>query len=734
PAPAVAPGARRPDPRPAPPADREFSGVLSLHRDGFGFVTPDPTLPPAGDIFIPPRATAGAMHGDRVRVAMAPPAHDGRTSGRVVAIERRAQQTLVGTFHCTPSGNYVAPIDDRLRYRILIPPGAEQPGLAATPPDNAGGPDRVLDPAVHRTSAAAGAQALDGQVVEIELTRFPTETSAGRGRVLEILGRRDDFGVDVEIIIRKHHLPHRFPPAVLAEAAAIPAPLPAAEVARRRDFRHLPIVTIDGESARDFDDAVHVAPLPEGGFELQVHIADVDHYVPPGSALDEEARLRGTSVYFPDRAVPMLPQELSTGLCSLRPHEDRLVVSCLMRISPRGEVVGHELALGVIRSAARMTYTEVNAVIEGDAAARARHAPLVEGFEHMAALQAVLYAERQRRGAIDFDLPEPEIAFDEFGLMRSIVKSERNIAHRLIEEFMLAAAGAVARHLRDAGQAAVYRIHEQPELKKVAEFEDIAAGFGYSLGVGPLPIQTIRFRARPGAGRAPRPVETPQEGKFRISPRHYQQLAARVAGKPEERMLSYLMLRSLKQARYSAKNVGHFALATDCYTHFTSPIRRYPDLVVHRIVKALLAGEQAASGARGQAALGPALPNALRSDSGLEPIARHASEAERRAADAERELMAWKKVRYMEQRLGEVFPALILRVTRDGLQVELGDLFIEGWVPADALRGDDYRFRSTTMEWVGERRRRRLRLGMRVEVQAERIDPVRQEVLFGILE
>lgn len=682
----------------------DLQGRISLHRDGFGFVTPEaPLRDIAGDIFIPPPATGGAMQGDTVAVQLVRrkpgPGTESRAEGRVVAILHRAQATLVGIFHQSPRGNYVQPFDDRVRERILIPPGAERPQPAA-------GPHRVLgETALHAPQVAS----LDGMAVEVRLTRFAGEGAAARGQVIEVLGRREDFGVDVEIVIRKHHLAHRFPDAVLHQAAAINPEIPREELARRRDFRDLPIVTIDGESARDFDDAVLVRRRDNGNFELQVHIADVAYYVKPGTPIDLEARQRGTSVYFPDRAVPMLPKELSTDLCSLRPAVDRLVMSCLMEINPEGEVLGHDLVAGVIHSAARMTYTQVNAVLQGEAAARREFANLAAGFERMAELQGILYARRQRRGSIDFDLPEPEIEFDEQGMMRSIVKSERNLAHRLIEEFMLAAAETVARHLRAAGLASVYRIHEQPDLKKVAEFEELAATFGYSLGTGPLPIQRVRLRGQV--------VEVPQKGKFKISPRNYQKLAAQVAGKPEERMLSFLMLRSLKQARYSSQNQGHFALATDCYTHFTSPIRRYPDLMVHRILKAHLAGEPP--------------PPELQSEEAMEPLCRVASERERGADEAERELMDWKKVRFMESRLGDVFPALIIHVTRLGFYLELEDMFIEGFVPASSLDDDLYRFRDASHEWVGERRKRRYRLGDRLEVQLDRIDPVRQQIHFA---
>ena len=347
---------------------------------------------------------------------------------------------------------------------------------------------------------------LENVVVDVEITDWPTATQNPRGRVVEILGYEDDFGADVEIMIRKHHLPHRFPPAVLAEAQDAEPIIPASEAHKRRDFRALPIVTIDGETARDFDDAVIVQHLENGNFELQVHIADVAHYVTPDSALDQEARLRGTSVYFPDRAVPMLPLELSTDICSLRPQVDRLVMSCVMEIDHQGEILGYELSEGIIRSAERMTYTDVNLVLEGDAGARERYSQLVAGFERMRDLALILNRKRERRGSIDFDLPEPVIEFDEFGLMKSITRSERNIAHRLIEEFMLSANECVASYLENKRIASLYRIHEKPDAKRVYDFEVIAATFGYSLGVGPLPIQRVQLktdrRANYGDGQA----------------------------------------------------------------------------------------------------------------------------------------------------------------------------------------------------------------------------------------
>src|SRR6266851_3781164 len=535
-------------------------GRLTMHRDGFGFVIPDSSsLSPhlksllSGDIFIPPHLIGNAMHGDRVLVDIAAIRPDGRAEGRIVRPVVRAHPTVVGTFHYGSRHNYVTPIDSKITQEIVIPPGAEIP---ANGPETGSGVSSVgdsnLEPqraqrkkrSVDRVLGDEAARPtdwddLEGVAVDVEITDWPSPTQNPRGRLIEILGHPDDFGVDVEITIRKFHLPHHFPAATLEEAQDIPAIIPAKELHRRRDFRALPIVTIDGETARDFDDAVTVRTLPNRNFELQVHIADVAQYVTPGSALDQEARLRGTSVYFPDRAVPMLPLELSTDICSLRPQVERLVLSCIMEMDHHGEIVGYELCEGVIRSAERMTYTAVNAVIEGDAATSQRYAPLVPEFERMRDLAMTLNRKRKRRGSIDFDLPEPVIEFDEHGLMKSITRSERNIAHRLIEEFMLAANECVAQYLESKRIASLYRVHEKPDAKRVYDFEVIAATFGYSLGVGALPIHRVQpksdRRAARGTGKRTRDIEIPKE--VHITPRMYQKLTEKIAGKPEERIL-----------------------------------------------------------------------------------------------------------------------------------------------------------------------------------------------------
>ena len=747
-------------------------GKLSMHRDGYGFVTPDAaTLDPhlkallAGDIFIPPSAVDSAMHGDRVLVEVGTIRPDGRAEGRIVRPVVRAHSTVVGIFHYGNRGNYVSPIDQKISQEIVIPPGMEVPGRAGISP---GAPresrprksvDRVLG---NEAARRAEWDDLESVVVDVEITDWPSATQNPRGRVVEILGYEDDFGVDVEVVIRKFHLPHRFPPEVLDQAQSIEPIIPAPETHKRRDFRNLPIVTIDGETARDFDDAVTVRQTADGNYELQVHIADVAHYVTPSSALDQEARLRGTSVYFPDRAVPMLPLELSTDVCSLRPHLDRLVLSCVMKIDHRGEILGYELSEGIIRSAERMTYTDVNAVLEGDATTRERYSNLVPTFEMMRDLALILNRKRERRGSIDFDLPEPVIEFDEFGMMKSITRSERNMAHRLIEEFMLSANECVAGYLESKRVASIYRIHEKPDAKRVYDFEVIAAAFGYSLGVGALPIQRVQFKSERretrGTGKRPREIEIPKE--VHITPRMYQKLTEKIAGKPEERILSYLMLRSLKQARYSEVNLGHFALAAPTYTHFTSPIRRYPDLIVHRILKEVLRNSpndhvadhvaRAPSPAKDAASDTPS-PWSKRRDhvahrESLEPvtgpipleelheIAEESSRAERRADEAERDLMEWKKVKFMEKRVGEDFDGLITSVTKFGFFVELTDLFIEGLVPLDSLTDDRYTFHESTREIIGQRNRKIYSLGERIRVLVDRIDPVEKKIQFAVFE
>ena len=736
------------------------SGRIVAHRDGYAFLVPDSPMPRVeGDLFIGRDGLGDAMHGDRVLARIERRRADGRAEGRVVQIVAREHPTIVGLFRYGPHGNVVLPYDVRILHEVVIPPGAElTPELRqkAGETGSGGGP---------AANSRTRYPELDGAVVNVELTRFPKGGLAPAGRVIEILGRPGEIGVDVEIIIRKHHLPNVFPDQVQQEARATQAQVAESDLSGRRDFRHLPIVTIDGETARDFDDAVHVTALPNGHYELQVHIADVAHYVARGSGLDREARLRGTSVYFPNRAVPMLPEELSNGICSLNPKVDRLVMSVLMELDGAAKLLRAEFFQGVIRSAERMTYTNVNKVIEGDAEMTQRYAPLLSEFQRMKELALLLNKRRGARGSIDFDLPEAVIEFDDQGRMLSIARSERNIAHRLIEEFMLAANEAVAEYLEKRGVASLHRVHEKPDPKKVLEFEELAHAFGYSLGVEDLAERRITVRhgrARPqaregrggGGGRGrmrPMSVTMPAAEEVDIRPQHYQRLTEKIAGKPEERILSYLMLRSLKQARYAVDVLGHFALATKEYTHFTSPIRRYPDLIVHRALKWALENpdvaplrahvENVRTGKEETVAvLGPYRRVEL------QDIAAESSEAERRADAAERELMEWKTAQFMESHLGEEYSALIISVQKFGFFVELVEIFVEGLVSIDRLEeltGQRCAYHDRDHSIVcepyrGSRRgggaRRTFRLGDRVRVRAERIDPFRHRVEFSLLE
>src|SRR5664279_601067 len=792
-----------------------LAGRLTMHRDGYRQVIPNAGQRStfSGDIYINPQAVGSAMHGDQVLVELGRKRDDGRAEGRILRVLTRGNPTVVGTFHYGSRQNYVTPSDEKVTREIVIPRGMEWPASqseAEAPPAPHGRAvaARAKQSTAHRRAQAdadrvLGEEArrrewddLEGLVVDVEITDWPSPAENPRGRVIEILGYEDDFGVDVEIIIRKFHLPHHFPVEVLQEAQQFEPVIPSKEL-HHRDYRALSIVTIDGETARDFDDAVTVSRLENGHFELQVHIADVAHYVHEGSTIDLEARLRGTSVYFPDRAVPMLPMELSTDMCSLRPQVDRLVLSCVMEIDPQGEIVGYTLNEGVIRSAERMTYTNVNLVLEGDSALRQHYAKLVDVFELMRELAMVLNRKRVRRGSIDFDLPEPVIEFDEYGLMKGITRSERNIANRIIEEFMLSANECVASYLENKRVGSLYRIHEKPDPKRVFDFETIAATFGYSLGVGALPVKRIPMRAerrdRHSSGRNPHVVEIPEE--VHITPRMYQKLTQKIAGKPEERILSYLMLRSLKQARYSEVNQGHFALAAPVYTHFTSPIRRYPDLIVHRILKDVLreSSEHAEHGVAvgvgevahsespspwskrtkppGQATeAGTGHPSSLHSkiqpggrdnasparrvkeqmrpspvgtaqpltgpipEDTLHDIAEESSQSERRADDAERELMEWKKVKFMEDRVGEDFAGLIVSVTKFGLFVELIDMFIEGLVPLASLADDRYQYHENTRQIIGQRSRKTYSLGDPVRVLVDRIDRMQKRIQFAVVE
>jgi ribonuclease R len=640
-------------------------GRLSAHPDGYGFVQPDQPIDGVdGDVYVSRVHLADAMHGDRVLVRVEHRHDGGRAEGRVVRVLERASTRVVGRYEEDRGGVcFVAPFDRRLAMALHVPRGEE------------GG-------------------ARPGDMVTVEITRWPTTTRPPLGRVVEVLGPIDAPGVDTTIIIRKHGIPDAHPAEVETEARRLGTEVRPKDAAGRTDFRGRVVVTIDGEHARDFDDAVSIERLANGHYWLGVHIADVAHYVRPGSALDEDARARGTSVYFPERAVHMFPASLATGLCSLRPHVDRLVQSCLMEVDAEGTVVRAEFHDGVIHSTARLTYTEVNAILtDGDPSVTERFEGLVPTLRSMKELFDVLHARRRRRGAIDFDLPEPEVLLDAEGCIEDIVASERNVAHKLIEEFMLLANETVASHLDRHQAPALYRIHERPDVLKVTVFEDFLSTLGYTLSCPPDAVR----------------------------PAHFQRVIDRMRGRPEERPIALLMLRTMQKARYDAGCLGHFGLATETYTHFTSPIRRYPDLVVHRALRALRHG-------------GPEGEGFEECADELPEIARHASEMERRADEAERELVQWKKVRFMADKVGEHFDGFVTGVAAFGLFVELVEHFVEGLVHVSSMADDYYRFLERAHALKGESTSRTYRLGDRVTVQVLRVDQERRQVDLGLVE
>ena len=639
-------------------------GRVSTNPRGFGFVDPEAPSPDAPKgIYIAGNNLNQAMHGDRVVVRIEHQNAD-RAEGRIVRILERAAKNVVGRYELDDRGQgFVVPFDRRLTTDVQVARGDAR-------------------------------QATSGVMVVVEITRFPTPTRPALGRIIEVLGPIDAPGVDTAVIIRKYNLEDAHSAASIAEATRLGSAVRDKDVRGRTDFRKWPTVTIDGETARDFDDAISIDRLANGNFWLGVHIADVAHYVTEGSALDAEAYERSTSVYFPERAVHMFPSELSTGLCSLNPHVDRLVQSCLMEVDRHsGAVVRYEMHDGVIHSQERMTYTAVNAILtDRDPGMMERYRPLLPLFERMHELFGILNERRRRRGSIDFDLKESQIVLDEAGLVEAIIASERNVAHRLIEEFMLLANETVAAHLESHRVPTLYRVHEEPDPAKVEVFQEFISTMGYSLT---------------------------QSGEA-VTPGDFQRLVQKIAGKPEEKPIAFLMLRTMQKARYDPQNLGHFGLAAESYTHFTSPIRRYPDLIVHRALRESRAGMDAER----HAELTEDLPEA----------ARHTSERERRANDAERELVQWKKVRFMADKVGDEFQGYITGVSAFGLFIELVEHFVEGMVHVSTMADDYYRFVERAHILRGEKNGRVYRLGDRVDVQVVRVDLERRQIDLGLSE
>ncbi len=636
-------------------------GRLVCNPAGYGFVQPENRQKGQSDVYVSAVNIKEALHGDRV-VARVERTTPKGPEGRIIRVLERGLHRLGGRYEEDGrSGGHVVPFDRRVLHEPFIPAG------------ESGG-------------------ARSGQMVTVEITRPPTATRNPAGRVLGVLGRLDEPGVDLKIVMAKYGLPDAFPPEVEAEAARVPREVGPKDIEGRTDFRPWATVTVDPETARDHDDAISLDRLPNGHWLLAVHIADVAHYVREGSALDQEAYLRGTSVYFPDRVVPMLPHALSSHICSLIEGQDRLTQTVVLEIDGRGKVRKTEFHDGVIKSAARMSYERVQKIVDGDAELRKRFATLVPLFERMDELAKVMRKRRYERGSLDFDLPEPKLVLGPTGEMTGIVAQERLDSMRVIEEFMLAANEAVAERLHRAGVGALYRIHERPDPEKVEEFSELVASLGY---------------------RVPGNLES-------VRPEDFQLVLRQIEGKPEEKLVSTLLLRTMKLARYHEENLGHFGLATEMYAHFTSPIRRYPDLVVHRALRALRAGRD------------PERESFLREK--LPSMGLHLSEMERRAADAERELIEWKKVRFMADKVGEVFSGYVTGVQTFGLFVELEEIYVQGLVHVSSMADDYYRFDEKAHLLKGENTKKVYRLGDKVEVQVARVDLERRQIELALVD
>lgn len=627
------------------------TGELVCHPDGYGFVVPEEGRE-EGDVFIGNRKLSGAMHGDTVVARVEGSKRGGRREGAIIRITSRAHRTVVGRFELLRGFAVVIPSDERITNQIIVP--LEESGGAP-----------------------------HGKIVSAEITRWPAKEMAATAKVIEVLGDPDDPDVEADVILRKYGLSNRFPAPVMHEVKSVPREVSPKDIRGRTDLRERNVFTIDGETARDFDDAVSIEKT-DRGYRLWVSIADVSHYVKEGTEIDKEGYARSTSVYFPDRAIPMLPEALSNGICSLNPRVDRLTMTAEIEFDERGVPTGKRFYESVIRSVERMTYTDVRKLIlDEDTALSSRYAHIVPDLKLMAALAEKLRERRAEKGSIDFDLPEPQIIIDIEGRVEDIIKSERNVAHRLIEECMLAANRAVAEEFSSRGLPFLYRVHEEPGEDSIADFKEFLSAFG------------IRFSP---------------EG-----PKSFQAVLEKVEGRPEEKLVNHVLLRSMKQAVYSEENAGHFGLAFDDYTHFTSPIRRYPDLIVHRLLKLLLRKKY---GVEARERMEAYLPTA----------AGHTSARERKAMEAEREIADLKKCQFMKDKVNEVYEGLISGVTSFGFFVELKDWFVEGLVHVSMLADDYYIHDEKRHALVGERTKRAFRLGDEVVVKVAAVDLERRRI------
>ena len=630
------------------------TGRVIGHRDGFGFLRPDDG---GADLFFSPRHMRSLMHGDRVVARVVKVGRDGRREGAPVEVVERGVSRVVGRLWRESGVTFVRPHNSRIHHDVLVPPDA-------------------------------GSEARDGDYVVARVTEPPARRHPPIGIVEEVLGSALLPGMESDVAIRTYELPVAWSGEVVAEAEALPAGVRGIDLDGREDLRGLGFVTIDGEDARDFDDAVH-CKRTAGGWRILVAIADVSAYVRPGTALDEEARLRGNSVYFPDRVVPMLPESISNGLCSLRPHEDRLCIGCELIVTASGRVHRTRFFEGVVRSRARLTYTEVAAALErGDAGVRERLGDVAPMLESLRDAYAALRLARDARGAIDFDMKETRVVLDPDGRVERLEPTERNVAHRIIEECMVAANVAAARFLERHRLPALFRIHEGPPPDKVEELRAFLDELGLKLGGGEAP-----------------------------EPRHFAAVIESAASRPDAHLVQTVMLRSLSQAAYAPGNIGHFGLAHRTYVHFTSPIRRYPDVVVHRAIRH---------------ALGRGRPGDFEPARGasLAMLGDHCSMTERRADDATRDVLAWLKCEFMLDRLGEEFDATITGVVAFGVFVTLDDVFVEGLVHVSALGADYYHFDPVRHRLVGERSHRAYRLADRMRVRLASVDLDERRVDF----
>ncbi|WP_281252006.1 ribonuclease R [Methylobacillus rhizosphaerae] len=628
-----------------------LAGKVQGHADGFGFFIPDSG---GDDLFLSPREMAQVIHGDRVMVRPAGVDRRGRPEGRIVEVLERGTRTLVGRVISSHGVTIVAAEDKRVNQDILIP--------------------------YHMDMGAK-----DGQVVMVELTEQPSPHAKPVGKVIEVLGNYADSGMEIEIALRKHHLPHEFSEAALKQAKKYPVQVRASDWKGRVDLRDLPLITIDGETARDFDDAVYCEPQGKG-WRLVVAIADVSFYVRPGDGLDKDAYERGNSVYFPRRVIPMLPEALSNGLCSLNPDVERLCMVCDMQVSSTGSIKQYKFYPSVMRSKARMTYTKVFDMIsnpEGELAVE--YAWLMPHVQHLYTLYKTMLAAREKRGAIEFESNETLMVFNDNGKIERIDAVVRNEAHRLIEECMLAANVCAADFLGKNEHPALYRIHDGPTEEKLEALRTFMGEFGFGLGGG----------------------DTPHA-------KDYGRLLAQIKGRPDEQLLQTVLLRSMQQAVYSPDNIGHFGLAYEAYAHFTSPIRRYPDLLIHRAIKAVLNGEKYKAG-------------------DWQELGKHCSMTERRADDATRDVEAWLKCYYMQDKIGEEFDGTVAGVTSFGLFVALDGVYVEGLLHVTELGNDYFNYDKVRHEMLGERTGVRYRLGDRLRVKVNRVDLETSRVDFSLV-